>query len=883
MFNNTTVKILFVSGLLVCGSAALAAPDGAVLDKQAMLDRQTFWDNKDWDWYKANIPFLETPEADIDTTYYYRWELITKHLVYGSPASGYSYTEFIDRPGWSGTYGAISCPVGHQLYEVRWLHDPRLSQDYARYWYRTPGAQPRRYSCWLEDGIWAVYRTQKDRAFVVDLKDDMIRNFEGWKATNYDEDFGMFWQHGMAEGMETNINSRMTDNWFSGAPGYRPSKVAYMYSSALAIANTARLAGDTKTAEEYEAMADLQKVRMQEELWDPDREFFFHMFRNDETKQGEDYVIKARTLTHETGPYAGCGRGREEIGYIPWMFNMPDAGYEAAWKFLMDPEYFFSDFGPTVTERHDPMFSISANCCVWSGNSWPYATAQTLKAFANLLNHYEQEYVDKDDYYKLLKVYTVTHRKEGRPYIAEACHPDTGSWSGHDAFNHSEHYLHSSYNDLIITGLIGLQPKAEDVIVINPLVPESWDYFALTDVPYHGHRVSIVWDRTGAKYRQGRGLMLFADGRKIASRDAIGKLSAPLAYKPAKREPALINYAVNNEQAYYPRVKASSSAAGSSTLQAQDGAYWYHISPPNRWVSAEPGSRQEWIQVEFGIERPVQMVKLYMLDDTGKVDFVAGAGHGDTSGKPRYTEGTDVAAPKAIRLEYEKNGKWAAVPGVRWDSRTPAGGKPHTARFAELKVSKLRAVLTPQAGKTVGATEFEAWGTGTLPLEQPADFRAQFGMNVALNEKNEGYPKATVSYQSQFDRDPQAAIDGKVVYQGGPETRWTSFETKNASDWIEIDFGKTRNVHTAVLCIWADQGGVKTPASYEIEYLDGGEWKAVGNAVKDPFVPAPNSANIVQFDPVDTTKMKVTLTHQKGSSSGLTELEFYGDNGPSSR
>src|SRR6476661_8675706 len=104
-----------------------------ILDKQKLLDRQTFWDNRDWDWYAANIPFFESPDADVDTTYYYRWELVTKHLVYGSPETGYAFTEFIDRPFWSGRYGAISCPAGHQLYEVRLLKDGDYAQDYAKY------------------------------------------------------------------------------------------------------------------------------------------------------------------------------------------------------------------------------------------------------------------------------------------------------------------------------------------------------------------------------------------------------------------------------------------------------------------------------------------------------------------------------------------------------------------------------------------------------------------------------------------------------------------------------------------------------------------------------------------------------------------------------
>ncbi len=80
-----------------------------VLDKQAKLAEQTFWDNRDFDWFARSIPFFECPDADITTTYYYRWELLTKHLTYGSPNSGYSFTEFIDRPFWSGAYGAISC------------------------------------------------------------------------------------------------------------------------------------------------------------------------------------------------------------------------------------------------------------------------------------------------------------------------------------------------------------------------------------------------------------------------------------------------------------------------------------------------------------------------------------------------------------------------------------------------------------------------------------------------------------------------------------------------------------------------------------------------------------------------------------------------------
>src|SRR5437879_4656368 len=135
------IAIVYASALILP-----ALGHAELLNKQNMLERESFWDNRDWDWYKANIPFFECPDGEINTTYYYRWELVTKHLTYGSPVSGYSFTEFIDRPFWSGAYGSISCPAGHQLYEIRWLRDPQFARDYSRYWFRTLGAQPRRYS-----------------------------------------------------------------------------------------------------------------------------------------------------------------------------------------------------------------------------------------------------------------------------------------------------------------------------------------------------------------------------------------------------------------------------------------------------------------------------------------------------------------------------------------------------------------------------------------------------------------------------------------------------------------------------------------------------------------------------------------------------------------
>ena len=78
----TTTRFVAFGGILTLMAMFTSAD---VLDKQKLLDAQTFWDNRDSDWYKTNIPFFECPDSEINTTYYYRWELVTKHLTYARP------------------------------------------------------------------------------------------------------------------------------------------------------------------------------------------------------------------------------------------------------------------------------------------------------------------------------------------------------------------------------------------------------------------------------------------------------------------------------------------------------------------------------------------------------------------------------------------------------------------------------------------------------------------------------------------------------------------------------------------------------------------------------------------------------------------------------
>ncbi len=826
------------------GDRCVAAP----LDHQRLLEAQTFWDNRDWDWYLANIPFLDTPDAEINTTYYYRWELVTKHMVYGSPASGYNFTEFINRPFWSGAYGSISCPAGHQLYELRWLRDPRYARDYTRYWFDTPGAQPNRYSVWLADAAWAVHSVQPDPRFIISLLPKLVRDYEAWERRQFVPEAGLFWQTGHDDGMEYNINSRQTQDPVRGAPGYRVTLNSYLWAGAQAIARAATLAGDRETAQRFAEKAALIKTNLQAKLWDPKRNFFFEMYRQDETRDGSN--IKAGTLTYQSGRFAGDPHGRELYGYVPWQFNLPDPGFESAWQYLMDRDYFFADFGPTTVERHDPMFFLADTCCYWSGQSWPYATTQTLKALANLLNNYQQKWINQDDYFRLLKVYTATQRKDGRPYIAEACYPDTGSWEHHDSYDHSEHYFHSGYTDLIITGLIGLHPRDDETIEVSPLAPASWDYFALDNVSYHGRELAIYWDKTGARYGLGAGLHLLADGAEIVSTADLGPLVATLPRISRPRQaspPPSMNFAVNNEGTHFPVVTASYSNSRYPLAKLNDGNYWYHVSPPNRWTFEGSTNATDWCAIDFGAKRRIDTVKLYLLDD-----------------------GDRVAPPASFQIEYWAGNRWQPVADDQHIPSTPTGHRANVTTFAAVETDKVRAVFNHREGAATGLSEFEAWGPNVARYQPPP---APVG-NLALNSTGEGYPKASASFTSDYDH-VEMVNDGRIFLTGPPDNRWTAYGSPNPTDWVEIDFGAEKTVGHADLYIYDDHGGVQTPAGYELQYWTGDNWKNIEGVAKTPSAPIGGTINTAAFPAVKTSKLRVTFTHQGKSRTGLTELELW--------
>ena len=65
----------------------------------------------------------------------------------------------------------------------------------------------------------------------------------------------------------------------------------------------------------------------------------------------------------------------------------------------------------------------------------------------------------------------------------------------------------------MIAGLCGVVPQADGAIVVKPLAPAAWDWWCVDGVRYHGHDLTVLFDRDGTRYGRGKGLVVLVDGK----------------------------------------------------------------------------------------------------------------------------------------------------------------------------------------------------------------------------------------------------------------------------------------------------------------------------------------------------------------------------------
>ncbi|MBQ8580795.1 MAG: six-hairpin glycosidase [Alistipes sp.] len=447
-------------------------------------------------WMEKNIPLFACPQHNFEEMFYFRWWTLRKHIK--ETPVGYGMTEFLVQRSYSDKYNLIACAVGHHIHESRWLHNDEYLDQILHTWYRgNEGGMMAKFNKFSSWNPWAVYNrylVNMDEEYLKDLYKDLKAEYKYWEDTHRLPD-GLYWQEDVKDGMEESISGGRKKQFA------RPTINSYMYGNAVALSKVARMMNNEADVKLYEEKASEMKDLIYSKLWNEERAFF-------ETR-------RADTLC--------CAR--EAIGYIPWYFNLPEKKHENAWLQINDKEGFDSPYGLTTAERRHPEFRTrGVGRCEWDGAIWPFASSQTLTGLANYLNTESDPVVTKESYFRHMELYVESQYHRGRPYIGEYLDEVTGYWLKGDQ-ERARYYNHSTFNDLMITGLAGLRPRADRTLEVNPLLPDNeWDWFCLDNVRYHNHIITIIWDRHGDKYHHGKGLTLLVDGKKVGNRPDLGRL-----------------------------------------------------------------------------------------------------------------------------------------------------------------------------------------------------------------------------------------------------------------------------------------------------------------------------------------------------------------------
>lgn len=544
MENSITKKYTtFIPALAAFAASAFALPAaGAVIPQEVGADyakaRVAQFNADDNELYKGdfpnnvaekflleNVPLFDCPDGELKDVYYFRWWSFRKHLNF-YPETGWIITEFMPKVSWGGKYNAIVCPAALQLREARWLRDPKYASQYQDYWCFKDKQGARVYSSWLATSALDIYSTDGDLDALKKRYRALKDNFLAWEKSNFNAELGLFHQIDAKDGMELSASGQLNMRW----RGYRATIQSYMTSECYSLSKIAAMIGEKADAEFFAQKAYALKTALNEKLWDASKKFYM--------------VRPFNGMASDFSPH------RELHGYTPWYFNFAPREYAEAWKQVLDERGFKAPFGLMSLERRSPLFQLNyvGHECQWNGPVWPYATSITLSGMANFLRAGGQNILSKKDFYDALSTYAKSHhrvREDGRRvfWIDENIHPYTGDWisrtvikgwieagarGGASILERGKDYNHSFFAELVIRDIAGVMPDGTRRLVIDPLAPDSWGYFAVDGVRVLNRSVCVLWDRDGSRYGRGSGFVVFVDGAEVARADKPQKLEITL-------------------------------------------------------------------------------------------------------------------------------------------------------------------------------------------------------------------------------------------------------------------------------------------------------------------------------------------------------------------
>lgn len=483
-------------------------------------------------WFDSNIAAFRCSDPRTQKMYYHRWYNVKKNSMY--PRLGALKYRTFAEGRWTADWYAnvISYGAGHQIRESRWLRDPSYAWGHVQTWadnerpdgiypsHVTPkGQQGGQYTDWITASAWDAQLVHPSKPILSRIADSLARNAEGWvKVYGWDGSpllavdshwwTGMEWQPSFFAFADYRTGGGVgTDPKYMTALR-RVDLTAYNYGNAKAVANIYRLLGRTADAGRLQKLADETRDALVKQMWDPESKWFLSLRASDFAKDP----------------------AKEIVGLYPFYFDLPPAGkgYEKAWDDALNPDLFWTKFPLASAAKDCPAYAQNGwpvgpggSGCMWNGPTWPHANSIVMTGMANTLRHYAKCSLTRQSLFDLFDSFTRAQYRDGDiryPWTGEYYNGDTAQWK-----TSQRDYNHSTWVDPLIHDLLGLVARNDDVLEIDPLVPQkAWSWWCLDGQSYRGHDVTIAWDAQGGHVAPGfKGFAVYLDGKKIVSGDEL--------------------------------------------------------------------------------------------------------------------------------------------------------------------------------------------------------------------------------------------------------------------------------------------------------------------------------------------------------------------------
>lgn len=246
------------------------------------------------------------------------------------------------------------------------------------------------------------------------------------------------------------------------------------------------------------------------------------------------------------------------------------------------------------------------------------------------------------------------------------------------------------------------------------MVLPSWDYFIAENIPYHGHNITVLYDRDGSRYQAGSGMRIFVDGELSGQQNGVGPMQvtipSPITHPNGDGTTKMENYAANVDGFGYPMVDASFTSIDASVWHVVDGRIFYDHIPTNRWTNFDSRNPTDWFSLDFGPGRyrTVSQIKLYVYSDVA-------TGEGE------------VDCFKSITVEYFDGQNWVPVQNQRSTPPECVNNDVNIVEFTPITTRMLRVVFARDEVRNhfIGLTEMEVWSA--WPQTNDRSYEAEDG------------------------------------------------------------------------------------------------------------------------------------------------------------